>query len=253
MQFSFDRKVAIVTGGGSGIGQATAWALAEEGAIVIAADRNVAGLEATASAPQAARRITAYPCDITSEEQVVALVATAEAAGGLSFAINAAGVDQVPVSFELSTAEIYERTMRVNSYGIWLCMRHQLPPMLARGNGAIVNVASVSGISGAAAMQCYSASKHAVIGFTRSAALDSIRRGVRVNAVCPGVVRTPMNTYEGSPHIAATEELMKTLPIGRMAVPRELAEPILFLLSDKASYIAGESLVVDGGWTVSLT
>ncbi len=245
MGASFEGKIAIVTGGGSGIGQATVWALAEAGAFVIAADLNGKGLEETQA--KDGRRIKAQRCDVTISNDVTALVAAAEAAGGLDVAVNCAGVDQRPASIEASEEAVFEHVMRVNAYGVWLCMRHEAPALIKRGGGAIVNVASVAGLSGPPQMGAYVASKHACIGLTRSAAFDLAPRGIRVNAVCPGPVATPMLLGSGGVHKEMMERTLAALPAGRLAEPREIADAILYLASDQAKYVIGTTLTVDGG------
>lgn len=246
MAGDFKGKVAIVTGGASGIGQATAWALAEAGATVIAADLDADGLERTVSGHATAGRVSAMRCDIASESDVRALVAAAERAGGLAVAVNCAGVAQPMVPFEDSDQAVFDRVMRVNAYGTWLCMQHEVRAMLARGGGAIVNVASVSGLGATPLMHAYVASKHAVIGLTRTVGYEVADRGVRINAVCPGATATPMalglvNTPEN--------RILDHLPVKRMAEPEEIAGAIRYLASDAASYIFATTLVVDGGLT----
>ena len=246
MAGEFESKVAIVTGGASGIGQATAWALAEAGAIVIAADLDSDGLEKTVSSDAAAGRVTAMRCDITSDIDVGALIAAAERAGGLAVAVNCAGVAQPMVPFENSDHALFNRVMQVNTYGTWLCMQHEVRAMLPRGGGAIVNVASVSGLGATPLMHAYVASKHAVIGLTRTVGYEVAGRGVRINAVCPGATATPMALgLVNSPD----NRILDHLPVKRMAEPDEIAGAILYLASDAASYIFATTLVVDGGLT----
>ena len=249
---SFRGKVVVVTGGGSGIGRATALAFAAEGATVIVAD--VDADAATETAKLAGGVARAVRCDVAEDADVRAMVASAIEAGGLDAAVNCAGIDQELVPFELSDAATFERIMRVNAFGVWLCMRHELPIMLERGRGAIVNVASVTALVGAPRNQMYTASKHAVIGLTRSAALDVASRGVRVNAICPGGVLTPM-VEDFSRRDAASREYVeagaRAHPIGRMAKPSEIADAILYLSSDAASFMTGAAVPVDGGYTAA--
>ena len=246
MTEDFRGKVAIVTGGASGIGQATAWALAEAGATVIAADLDGDGLEKTVSNAGTAGRIAAMRCDIASEADVRALVAAAEQAGGLAVAVNCAGVAQPMVPFEDSDEALFNQVMRVNAYGTWLCMQHEVRAMLARGGGSIVNVASLSGLGATPLMHAYVASKHAVVGLTRTVGYEVADRGVRINAVCPGAVATPMALdLVNSPG----NKILDHLPVKRMAEPEEIASTIRYLASDAASYIFATTLVVDGGLT----
>ena len=249
MTEAFAGNVAIVTGAASGIGQATAWALAEAGASVIAADLDAAGLERTVAEAGAAGRVTAMRCDIASEHDVRALVAAAERAGGLAIAVNCAGIAQPMVPFEESDEILFNRVMRTNTYGTWLCMQHEVRAMLARGKGAIVNVASVSGLFAQPLMHAYTASKHAVIGLTRSVGFEVAGRGIRINAVCPGATATPMALGSADTH-DASEAILQRIPSQRMADPREIASAIRYLASDEASYIVAAALIVDGGLTV---
>ena len=242
----FENKVAIVTGAASGIGQAAAWALAAAGATVFAADLDEDGLGKTTSGSDAGGRITAVRCDITSETDVRTLVEAAERAGGLAIAINCAGVAQPMVPFETSDEALFNHVMRVNAYGTWLCMQHEVRVMLARGRGSIVNVASVSGLGATPRMHAYVASKHAVIGLTRTVGYEVADRGVRINAVCPGATATPMALgLVDTPGNA----ILDHLPVRRMAEPREIASAIQYLASDAASYVFATTLVVDGGLT----
>jgi NAD(P)-dependent dehydrogenase (short-subunit alcohol dehydrogenase family) len=247
----FEGKIAIVTGGGSGIGQATVWKLAAAGAKVIAADISEAGLHTTIAAPEANGRVTALPCDVTSEQDVERMIAAAVRAGGLDMAVNAAGVDQLTQPFETAELAEYERVMAINSRGVWLCMRRQLAAIYDRGRGAIVNIASRAGTHGTPLHSAYAASKHAVVGMTRSAALEAARRGVRVNAICPGPVATPMLVGEASPHRDRVDAISERVPIGRVAQPSEIADVALYLCSDRASYVVGAIVPVDGGWSYS--
>lgn len=245
---AFAGKVAIVTGAASGIGQATAWALAEAGATVIAADLDATGLGRTVADTATAGRITAMRCDIASEQDVAALVAAAEKAGGLAVAVNCAGIAQPMVPFEESDEVLFNRVMRTNAYGTWLCMQHEVRAMLPRGAGAIVNVASVAGLIAQPLMHAYTASKHAVIGLTRSVGFEVVGRGVRINAICPGATATPMAL--GATDVRdASKAFLEVIPSHRMADPREIASAIRYLASDEASYIVAATLTVDGGLT----
>ena len=188
---------------------------------------------------------------MTKEVDVERLVGAARQAGGLHWAVNAAGVDQRTQPFEEAELAEYERVMQINSLGVWLCMRHQLAAIYARGPGAIVNIASRAGTHGTPFHAAYSASKHAVVGMTRSAALEAARRGVRVNAVCPGPVATPMLVGEASPHRDRVDAISERVPIGRVAQASEIADVAVYLCSDRASYVVGAIVPVDGGWSYS--
>lgn len=246
----FDGKTVLITGAGSGIGAETASLFAQSGAKVLASDINAGGLEQTVSG--LGDRARAFVADVTDEDQVKAMVAAAADGGGLDVAVNCAGLDQQPASFEAIPAEAFDAVMAVNARGVFLGMKHQLAAMLDAGTGSIVNVASVTGLVGSPMMAAYVASKHAVIGMTKSAALDVAARGVRVNAVCPGGTLTPMleELAAQSPEIGAFVEHGKAQhPMGRMASPREIADAIVYLASDRASFMTGAALPVDGGYT----
>jgi len=246
----FKGKVAVVTGGGSGIGQATVLALAAAGARVIVADINEAAAAATAE--RAGPLAKGLRVDVTSVTDVQAMIAAALAAGGLDVAVNCAGIDQPPTPFEQLEVELFERVMKVNTFGVWLCMRHQLGEMLQRGRGAIVNVASVTGLVGSAGVSSYCASKHAVVGLTKAAALEVATRGVRVNAICPGGTLTPMLEELCAKDVKFRQFVdagAKAHPMARMAGPAEIADSILYLASERASFITGTALPVDGGYT----
>lgn len=237
----------LITGAASGIGRAVALAFAREGARLFCVDVNVSEVE------QVAKQIggKAQRCDVGIEADVSGAVEQCvKSYGSLDVAVNAAGIDQDAVPFERSELATLERVMRVNVFGMWSCMRSELRVMLERGSGAIVNVASIAGLVGAPAMQAYVASKHAVVGLTRSAALDCASRGVRVNALCPGGTRTPMlaHHFKGVPELE--EIAAKSHPLGRLSEPDEQARAALFLASDEASFITGQALAVDGGYTV---
>jgi NAD(P)-dependent dehydrogenase (short-subunit alcohol dehydrogenase family) len=248
MSKTFEDAVVLVTGGGSGIGQATALAFAEQGARVIVADINHTAALATAA--QAGPLAQAVSGDVASQADVDAWIEAATQAGGLNVAVNCAGVEQPQSAFEDSDADTFERVMRVNAFGVWLCMRQELRAMLKSGGGAIVNVASIAGIVGSMMNQSYAASKHAVVGLTKCAALEFAARGIRVNAICPGPTLTPMLLKAGGNDPAILEALAQLVPMKRGAEPREMADAILYLSSSAASNITGVMLPVDGGWTV---
>jgi NAD(P)-dependent dehydrogenase (short-subunit alcohol dehydrogenase family) len=249
MSKAFENSVILVTGGGSGIGQATVWAFAELGAKVIVADINAEAARQTAERAGALAR--ALPGDVTLEADVAAWMDAAAEMGGLKAAVNCAGIEQPPVAFEHSDAQTFERVMRVNAFGVWLCMRHELTAMLRSGGGVIVNVSSIAGMVGTSMQQAYPASKHAVIGLTRAAALDFATRGIRVNAICPGATMTPMIVSYAKHDPSVIENGARAFPIKRWAEPREIADAILYLCSEAASYVTGAVLPVDGGYTAA--
>jgi NAD(P)-dependent dehydrogenase (short-subunit alcohol dehydrogenase family) len=243
-------KVTLITGGASGIGRATAVAFAREGAPVVITDVDVAGGEATVhlitTQGGEARFVRA---DVSQAADVEALIRHAVAAHGrLDCAVNNAGVYSTSPVVD-TTEEEWERVIRTNLTGVWLCMKYEIPQMLTQGRGAIVNSASMVGLvagSGAA----YTASKHGVVGLTKSAAVAYAQRGIRINAVCPGLIRSPMTEpfWAGDPPRATP--FIARHPMGRAGLPEEVAAAVVWLCSDAASFVTGHMLSVDGGYVV---
>jgi NAD(P)-dependent dehydrogenase (short-subunit alcohol dehydrogenase family) len=242
-------KGALVTGGASGIGRATCEAFAHEGARVLVCDIDeAAGKDTVAAIASAGGEARFLRVDVTSESDVEAAVRVAiEAWGRLDCAVNNAGVTGAsgPVG-QLSLGE-WSRVIGINLTGVFLCLTHEVRAMQEQGSGAIVNVASGAGVIAVPAMPHYCASKHGVLGLTKTAAVENARTGVRVNAICPGSTDTPMlrATIDASPEIEKL--VMKSLPGGRLGLPEEIAEAAVWLCSDRASFVTGESMLVDGG------
>jgi NAD(P)-dependent dehydrogenase (short-subunit alcohol dehydrogenase family) len=244
-------KVALVTGAGSGIGRVTALRLAECGARVVAADLRGETAERTAgTVVEMGAEAVAIEADVTRGSATAAMVDMARSAfGGLDIAVNCAGVGGVDARTHEYDEADWLGTLAVNLTGVWLSMKYELAAMLERGEGAIVNVASVAGVVGFPRHCAYSASKHGVIGLTRSAALEYARKGIRINAVCPAFTDTPMveAMLAGGDDLRA--RLESSIPMRRFGRPEETADAIVYLCSPSAGFITGQALVLDGGLT----
>ena len=251
MNHSFAGKVALVTGAGSGIGLATAKAFGEAGASVVLADRREDAVRAAAEGLSASGgKALAVRCDVTDDTQVASMIdRTVSTFGRLDAAFNNAGVIQRRVDTAEISGEEWDRVMAINLRGVWSCVKYELPQMLRNGGGAIVNCSSIGGVIGVPGLAAYHAAKHGVIGLTKTAALEYATRKIRINAVCPGTINTPMaeSLTGGDPKILA--EFLKDEPIGRIAEPEEVAAGVLWLCSPGASYVVGHALFVDGGYT----
>ena len=249
---AFAGKVAFVTGASSGIGRATALAFARAGAAVVVADVDVNGNQETAELiKELGGQALAVTCDVTKSQEVTsALERTVETFGRLDAAFNNAGIEQPVAPIGDISDEEFDRIVAVNLRGVFACIRQEVPLMLANGGGTIVNTASGAGVVGIAGQAAYCASKFGIVGMTKAAALDYASAGVRINAVCPGIIQTPMmdrftgGTDEGRARVVAQE------PVGRMGTPEEIADAVLWLSSDASSFVVGHALVVDGGQTV---
>lgn len=248
---AFEGKVALVTGGSSGIGRATCVALARQRARVVVADvSEQAGLATALGIERDGGEAFFVRCDVSNAADVGSLLArTIERYGRIDCAFNNAGIEGSMASTVDCSEADFDRTIAINLKSVWLCMRAEILPMLALGRGAIVNCSSVAGLVGFSLLPAYVASKHGVIGLTRAAALEYAARGIRINAVCPGVIRTPMveRVTRGRPEAEA--DLVAAEPIGRMGRPEEVAEAVLWLCSDASSFVTGHAMVVDGGLT----
>jgi len=248
MKNKFQDRVAIVTGGSFGIGRATAIAFAKRGAKVVVVDW-VKDDETINAIKGLGGEALFYKCDVSNESEVRMIVEkTIETYGRLDFAFNNAGIEgEQGITAECSS-ENWNRTIGVNLTGVWLCMKYELEAMIKAGKGAIVNCASIAGLVGFQGLPAYVASKHGVVGLTKTTALEYVKQGIRVNAVCPGVIKTPMiDRFTGKDKVAEKQyEDME--PIGRMGEPEEVAEAVIWLCSDEASFVTGNAMAVDGGW-----
>ncbi|MFL6675789.1 MAG: SDR family oxidoreductase [Massilia sp.] len=252
MERIFENQVALVTGAASGMGLATAKAFAEAGASVALADWNEEAVRAvTAELVAAGHKAIAIRCDVADEAQVAAMVEqTVAAFGRLDAAFNNAGV-QSPIA-ETADADgaEFDRVTAINLRGVWSCMKYELIQMRKQGSGAIVNCSSLGGLVGVAGRATYHAAKHGVLGLTKSAALEYAARGIRINAVCPGIIDTPMVSGMLEKEPEAMDLLMKDQPIGRLGRAEEVSAAVLWLSSPAASFVIGHGLVVDGGYTI---
>lgn len=253
---SFAGKVAFITGAAGGIGRAAALAFALEGANVVIADVLEQNNQETVHMIEAVGgRALAVRCDVTRADDVkAALDKTIETFGRLDAAFNNAGVEQVPAAAADITGEQWDRIIGIDLRGVFLSMKYEIPLMLKQGGGAIVNTSSGAGVRGFAGGAAYVAAKHGVVGLTRAAALDYASQNIRINAICPGIVDTPMmdrfggGTPEGKARELASAAVAQ--PIGRAGKPEEIAAAVLWLCSDVASFVVGAAMVVDGGHTL---
>lgn len=251
MKKEFEGKVALVTGGGSGIGRATALAFAREGAQVVIGNRNVErGEETVAMIKKAGGTASFKRTDVLVTKDIEALVNHAvKEYGGLDLAFNNAGVEGDVAPLVEQTEANYDAVMDVNVKGVWLSMKYEIPRMLERGGGAIVNCSSVAGLIGFPNLSIYMASKHAVIGLTKVAAIEYSAQGIRINAVNPAVIDTEMVDRLAEGFGMKKDDLVQFHPIGRIGRVEEIAEAVLWLCSGKSSFVTGHSLIVDGGFT----
>ena len=244
-------KVALVTGGGSGIGQASAVALARAGARVVVSGRRLEALDQAVAAIRAAGgEGFAVRADVTKGPEVERLIArTVEKFGRLDIAFNNAGTEGQPRPLTEATDAEYEAVFDANVRGVWLSMKYEVPAMLAGGGGAIINNASVAGVVGMGAAPLYVASKHAVIGLTSSAALAYARQGIRINAVSPGAIETEMFDRFTGGSTDTKSWMANAHPVGRVGTAEEIAGAVVFLASAESSFVTGHNLLVDGGYT----
>jgi NAD(P)-dependent dehydrogenase (short-subunit alcohol dehydrogenase family) len=253
MADQFEGKVVIVTGGSSGIGQATAIAFGKAGAkVVVAARRHSEGEETVSQIRLAGSEAMFVKTDVAQESDIETLVSkTVETYGRLDYAFNNAGIGSGNIPLHEQSIEQFDQLMSINVRGLFLCMKYEIIQMLRQGGGVIVNNSSMCGLVAFPRFGPYHASKHAVMGLTKSAALDYAKSGIRINAVNPGFIYTDMivRVAEGTGNAqTASQQLVTMVPMGRMGKPEEIASTVLFLCSEAASYITGQSLVIDGGY-----
>lgn len=252
MNLSFENNVALVTGASSGMGLITAQTFAAAGAAVVLADINEDAVRAAAAdLEDAGRQVLAIRCDVSDESAVAAMIEqTVATFGRLDMAFNNAGIMTAAVETADASSADFERLSNINLRGVWNCMKYELIQMRVQGSGAIVNNSSIGGLVGGPGRAIYHATKHGVIGLTKSAALEYAARGIRINAVCPGSIETPMVTEMMEKGWIALEDMIDGNAVGRLGRPEEIAAAVLWLCSPGASFVIGHALVVDGGATV---
>lgn len=242
-------KIALVTGASSGIGRATALAFAREGAKIIVADLDEEGGQETIDkVKKGGSEAIFVKTDVSQATEVEALIRKAvKTYGQLNCAVNNAGTASEWGFLHEASEETWDHVININLKGVWLCMKYEIPQMLKQGGGTIINISSIMGVAGHINKPIYATSKHGVIGLTKSAALQYAKSGIRVNAVCPGWIRTPL-TESRLNDPESRERMIATVPLGRVGVPEEVAEAIIWLCSDAASYVTGHTMMVDGGY-----
>jgi len=251
MNTSFQNSVAFVTGAAGGIGFATAQAFAEAGAAVAITDISEAAAKTAADAlNKAGHQALGMRCDVSDEAQVAAAIEqTVSTFGRLDAAYNNAGLHAPSIETADALAEDFDRVIAVNLRGVWNCMKHELRQMRNQGSGAIVNCSSQSGLAGIAGLGAYTASKHGVIGLTKAAALEYARKGIRINAICPGTVSTPMVAKAMADHPTSMQAVIDDIPLGRMGTAEEIASAVIWLCSPGAGFMIGQIVAPDGGYT----
>lgn len=248
METTFKNKVIIVTGGSFGIGKATAIAFAKHGAKIVIADW-VENPETMSLIKDLGNEVIFIKCDVSKSVEVKSMVEkTIATYGRLDYAFNNAGIEGNSAPTPDCTEENWDKTIAINLKGIWLCMKYEIPEMLKQGKGVIINCSSVAGLVGFAGLPSYVASKHGVVGLTKTAALECAKHGIRINAVCPGVIQTSMIDRLTGKKKEAIEQFTALEPLGRFGRPEEIANAVLWLCSDEASFVTGHGMAVDGGF-----
>ena len=250
MPGQLEGKVSLITGGGSGIGKASALAFSREGSKVVVADVNIASGEETVRIIQdTGGEATFVAANVAHAADVSAMVDQAvKSYGRLDCAFNNAGVSGGRGRIHEYSEDDWDRVLDINLKGVWLCLKHEIIQMLNQGGGAIVNTASIMGLVGGSRSPAYGASKHGVVGLTKTAAVEYARSGIRVNAVCPGYIRKPMIEQGILSDPGGEERIVARHPIGRLGTPEEIAETVVWLCSDAASFVTGHAMAVDGGY-----
>jgi NAD(P)-dependent dehydrogenase (short-subunit alcohol dehydrogenase family) len=248
---SFENKVALITGGSSGIGKATARTFAEKGVHVMIADiAEDAGLLLVKELEAIGVKASFVKVDVCQASEVELMVtSTIHTFGRIDFCVNSAGIEGSRARTDQYPETTFEQVMNVNVAGLWHCMKAQLPLLVKGQSGVVVNIASVAGLKGFPAHCAYSASKHAVIGLTKTAAMEFVRYNIRINAVCPGFTDTPMVGQVLKEDADYGDKILKSIPMRRLANAREIADMVVFLCSDQATFITGQAIAVDGGIT----
>lgn len=249
-KYDFEKSVAFVTGASVGIGRATALAFGKSNAQLVVVDINEdAALQTVEMVKESGGKAHFIKCDVSREEDIKgAIQETIKTYGRLDFAFNNAGIEGKQALTSDCSTENWNQVIEINLKGVWLCMKYQILEMLRQGKGSIVNCSSIAGLIGFPGIPAYVASKHGVIGLTKTAALEYAKKNIRVNAICPGVIQTPMIERFVHGEAQVRKQLVEGEPIGRVGNPEEIAAAALWLCSDSSSFVTGHSLAVDGGW-----
>lgn len=250
IKYDFDKNVALITGAASGIGRATALAFARNGADVVVVDiQEETGVKTARMVEEIGRKSLFIRADVSKDTDVKEMLRRAiDKFGRLDYAFNNAGIEGAQAVTPDCAEENWNRVIDINLKGVWLCMKYQIPQMLKQGRGSIVNCSSIAGLIGFPSIPAYVASKHGVIGLTKTAALENAKSNIRINAVCPGVIQTPMVDRFIHGEAQIRKQLVEGEPVGRVGQPEEIADAVLWLSSQSSSFVTGHPLVVDGGW-----